>query len=73
MIYGFRPRMFVVTTLFESQVKIQTLKLNFVFTLCYYSIHRLGSFIIAVSSGGQYQNGVHAILSVGSDTSAIVI
>jgi len=50
-----------------------TLKLNFVLTLCYYSVHHLASFIIAVSSAGQYQHGVHVVLSVGSDTSAIVI
>jgi hypothetical protein len=70
MLYLFRPRMFVANTLFEPQEKIYTMKLNFVLTLCYYSIHRLAFFIIAVSSAGQYQNGVHAILSLGSDTSA---
>jgi len=63
MLYGFRPRMFVVTTLFESQNYIYKLKLNFVLKLCYYSIHHLASFNIAVNSAV-----VHAMLSVGSDT-----
>jgi hypothetical protein len=44
------------------------LKLNFVLTLCYYSIHHVASFLISVNTAG-----AHAILSVGSDTSAIVM
>jgi hypothetical protein len=59
---GFRPRMFVATNLFESQIYIYIylytyLKLDFVIKLRYYSIHHHVSFITAVSSVGQYYNG----------------
>jgi hypothetical protein len=63
----------LLSPLCSNLKNIYTLKLHFVLALCYYSTHHLDSFIIAVNSAGQYQNGVHAILSVGSDTSAIVM
>ena len=63
----------LLSPLCSNLKNINTLKLHFVLALCYYSIHHLGSFTIAVNNAGQYQHGVHAILSVGSDTSAIVM
>ena len=42
-----------------------TLKLHFLLALSYYSKHRLASFIVAVNSAGEYQHGIHVVLSVG--------